>query len=251
MSNPQIEILLPQALSELQIQALYVWLATVCSSVIRRRPFERRNQRHAELVRERRELLDLRLQLWQEESPNQALKSELKALEASIAQKHHQLWEVAVNNGQQFGVNQITMSLRPYLIDVQAFEPMRWDDETTSALELESLFGVMGALPKTRVQIIGLADRAEDHSLCAFMAADLLSYYESAYAKLWLRPFFHTPRGQAEWTIDESRKLAASLHGQSYEIGFGRRESPKSYHLLNDEALQDWANHPRFFLHSS
>jgi hypothetical protein len=248
MSNPQIELLLPQALNDLQLQAVYVWLATVCGSVIRRRPYERRNQRHADMLRERRELLELRLQLWQEEIPNQALKQELATLEEMLARKEHRLWEVTVNNGQQFDVNTITMSPRPYMVDVQGFEPMRWEDEATSSLELENLFGVMGAVPKTRIQITGLADRQEDHLLCAFMAADLLTYYESAYAKLWLRPFFHTPRGEAEWTIDDTRRLATSFTGQHYEIPFGRRESPKAYHLLDAESLRDWANHPKFYL---
>src|SRR5688500_12013283 len=150
MSNPQIEILLPVALSDLEIRAINLWLATVCTSVIRRRPYERRNQRHAELMHERRELLDLRLQLWQDESPNLSLKNEIMALDAAISQKIHQLWEVAVNSGQQFGVNQITMGLRPYLVDAQAFEPLRWDDEATSAIELEDLFGLLGFLPKTK-----------------------------------------------------------------------------------------------------
>jgi hypothetical protein len=90
---------------------------------------------------------------------------------------------------------------------------------------------------------------AEDHLLCAFMAADLLSYYESAYARVWMRPFFHTPRGEAEWTIEDTRRLAESCKGR--EIAFGRRGNPKIYHLLDAESLQDWANHPKFFLHSS
>jgi hypothetical protein len=251
MANPQIELLLPQALNELQLKAVYVWLATVCGSVIRRRPYERRNQRHADLMRERRELLQLRLQLWQDESPNQGLKRELGELEAAIERKEHQLWEVAVNNGQQFGVNTITMSQRPFMVDIAAFEPLAWDNEVTSGLELENLFGVMGALPKTRVQISALEDRSEDHLLAAFMAADLLGYYESAYAKVWLKPFFHTPRGESEWTIEDTRRLAASCTGQAFEIAFGRREAPKAYHLLDAESLRDWANHPKFHLSMS
>jgi hypothetical protein len=248
MSNPQIEVLIPQALNDLQRQAVYVWLATVCRSVIRRRPFERRNQRHADMVRERRELLELRLQIWQDELPNQPLKRELAELEAALARRDHQLWEVTVNDGRQFEVNTITMSPRPYMVDVQVFEPMRWDDEATTALELENLFGVTGLIPKTKIQISGLADRQEDHLLCAFMAADLLGYYESAYAKVWLRPFFHTPRGEAEWTVEDTRRLAASFRGLTYEIAFGRREAPKAYHLLDAESLHDWANHPKFYL---
>lgn len=251
MPNPRIEVLLPFVLTDLQIQALNLWLATVCKSVTRRRPFERRNQRHAEYMRERREFLDLRLQLWQDETPNLGLRAELSTLDMAISEKRHQVWEVAVNNGSQFGVNQITMALRPYLVDVQAYEPLRWDDETTSALELENLYGVLGFLPKTRLEIAGIEDRSEDHLLCAFMAADLLSYYEGAYAKLWLKPVFHTPRGAAEWQIDDSRHLASTLAGQLYEIAYGRRENPKIYHLVDAEALQDWANHPKFFLHSS
>ena len=50
MSNPQIEVLLPIALGDLEIRAINLWLATVCKSVICRRPFERRNQRHAEML---------------------------------------------------------------------------------------------------------------------------------------------------------------------------------------------------------
>src|SRR5690606_38065096 len=108
-NHPSIEILIPKALSDLEIQGFYVWLVTVSKSVIKRRPIERRNQVHAEQLREKREFLDLRLQLWQDESINLQVRDELGRLQATIERQSHHLWEVAVTGGQQFEINPITM----------------------------------------------------------------------------------------------------------------------------------------------
>jgi len=251
-SNPIIDIYIPHLLTELQMQALHVWLATISSKLERRRPFARRNQRHHDYVREQRELLQLRLQLWQQETPDTALAEELQTLRHIIREKVHHYWHVGVTDGTQLDVAYpITNAVRPFSIDLQAFEPTNWEEDFTTTLELTHLIRALGTLPKYRIQVLGFMENPEDHLLCGYMASELAREYE-AYAKVWLSPNFHTARGAAEWTQDDSHRLAQSLGGKTHEIKYhgGHNGETKRYHLLDTDAMREWTRHDRFFLHS-
>src|SRR5690606_4944880 len=104
MPNPVVDILIPYVLTDLQIQALHVWLATISAKLERRRPFARRNQEYHDTMREQRELYQLRLQLWAEETPNQHLQHELIELNTIVRQKLHHYWHIGVTDGQQLDV---------------------------------------------------------------------------------------------------------------------------------------------------
>lgn len=251
MPNPVIDILIPYVLTDLQVQALHVWLATISSKLERRRPFARRNQRHHDYERDQRELLQLRLQLWQEESQDQALINEIQTLSDIIQEKLHQYWHIGVTDGTQLSVAYpITNAVRPFSVDLQAFEPTYWEN-VTNLLELSDLLAKLGTIPKYRIQMIGFLENPEDYLLCGYMAAELAQQYE-AYAKVILRPHFHTQRGAAEWTANDTHDLAVSLGGISHEINYsiGRSESIRSYHLLDTDAMRAWVQHPRFHLHN-
>lgn len=249
MPNPLIDILIPSDLSDLQMQALHVWLATISSTLERRRPFARRNQRHHDHVREQRELLLLRLQLWAEETVSEQLCHELNDLHHVIHQKTHHYWHVGVTDGTQLGVAYpITNGVRPFSVDLQAFEPENWDENSTSTREIEQLITALGTIPKYRVQLLGFQESPDDYLLCGYMAAEIAQQYDG-FAKVLLRPNFYTARGAAEWADDDTARLAQSLGGRSYEITYDGTKALQSYHLLDSDAMREWTKHPRYHLH--
>lgn len=252
MTHPLVEIVILQDLTELEMQALHVWLATISSKLERRRPFARRNQQHHDYVRDQRELLQLRLSLWRDESRLPELKDHLGLLRDIVQQKIHHYWHVGVTDGTQLDVQYpITNAVRPYSIDLQAFRPLYWDSDTTTMLEVQQLFRALGTVPKYRIEITGFLENTEDHLLAGYMASALAREY-NAYAKIWLRPYFHTARGEREWTLDDSRALAYSLGGNSHEIAFrtGRRSDEGHYFLLDSDAMRKWTQDDRFYLHT-
>lgn len=251
MPNPLIDILIPYALTDLQMQALHVWLATISATLERRRPFARRNQRHHDHMREQRELLLLRLQLWAEETSDTTLCHELEALHNVIQQRVHQYWHIGVTDGTQLDVPYpVTNAVRPFSVDLQAFEPESWDEDNSFMLELSELITKIGAIPKYRIQLLGFQESPDDYLLCGYMAAELAQQY-NAYAKVLVRPDFHTVRGAAEWTIEDTKRLVDSLGGVSHEIYYSsnRNLQESMYHLLDADAMREWTKHPRFHLH--
>jgi len=250
MPTPTASIVIPYALTDLQVQALYVWLQTVCSEVEKRRPFARRNQQHHDYVRDRRELLVLRLELWIDELGDGLLKEELRALQATIREARHEYWKVGIRDGQQLGTVPITQGIRAIGVDVQAVEPLIWQSDDAQPAELQSLLDTLGCLPKHRIELQAFADREEDALLVTYMAAELADEYD-AFVRLRLRPHFHTRRGAEEWTLDDSRELANSIEGIAHEVVFGNRDGqPQAYFLVNGDFLRNWADHPRFHLES-
>ncbi len=251
MPNPLVDIFIPYALSDLQMQALHVWLASVSSTLERRRPFARRNQRHHDHIRDQRELLLLRLQLWAEESSNDVLYQELDTLGTIIRKKVHQYWHIGVTDGTQLDVPYpVTNAVRPFSVDLQAFEPENWDEDNASTLELCDLIAKIGTIPKYRVQLLGFLESPDDYLLCGYMAAELAQQYD-AYAKVLLKPDFYTARGAADWTTDDTYRLAQSLGGTVHEICYtgGQSNQESVYHLLDAYAMREWTKHPRFHLH--
>lgn len=249
MPNPVVDILIPYDLSELQVQALHVWLATISAKLERRRPFARRNQAYHDMVREQRELYQLRLQLWLEETENPQLQSELSALNQIVRQKVHHYWHVGVTDGQQLDVlYPITNAVRPFSVDLQAFRPMNWEHSNASTLEICDLIEKLGAIPKYRIQLIGFSDSPDDYLLCGYMSAELAREYQ-AYAKVILRPNFYTARGESDWTHRDTQDLAQSLGGVSHDICYNRSTGTGMYQLLDADAMREWAKHDRFHLH--
>lgn len=250
MSAPSVQILIPYELSALQRQALYVWLETIGAWVEKRRPFARRNQRHAERVREQRELLQLRLQIWEEEATSPSLVSALESLQQTVRQQLHEYWEVGVTDGSQFDADPITNAVRKYGVDLQAFEPLLWERADASPQELHSLIGALGTVPHHRVEIAGFGEQFEDHVLAAYMAADLAQQY-NGWVRLRVQPLFHTHRSEQEWSLADTRALVASINGTTHEVVYGQRRdgSPRVYHLADDIFTKNWAQHPRFWLH--
>ncbi len=250
MPAPTATILIPYALTDLQVQALYVWLETVCSEVEQRRPFARRNQRHHDYVRDQRELLLLRLELWMEELPAGLLKDEIAALHATIREARHDYWKVGIRDGQQLGTVPITTAIRPIGVDVQAVTPLFWQMDEAQPQELASLVQVLGCLPQHRIELAAFLEREEDTLLVTYMAAELAEEYD-AFVRLRLRPHFYTRRAAEEWTLDDSRELAASIAGTAHEILYANHAGqPQAYHLVDGEFLRNWAQHPRFHLDS-
>lgn len=251
MPNPLVEIFIPYALTDLQKQALHVWLASVSSTLERRRPFARRNQRHHDHVRDQRELLMLRLQLWAEESHDSKLQEELYCLQTIVRENLHQYWHIGITDGTQLDVAYpVTNAVRPFSVDLKAFEPENWDEGGTSTLELCELITKIGAIPKYRIQLLGFLESPDDYLLCGYMAAELAQQYD-AYAKVLLRPDFYTARGAADWSKLDTERLANSLGGISHEIHFSSKQSnmDSSYHLLDGYAMREWTKHIRFHLH--
>ena len=249
MPNPVVDILIPYALSDLQIQALHVWLATISAKLERRRPFARRNQQYHDMMREQRELYQLRLQLWAEETSSQPLQQELNDLNTIVRQKLHAYWHVGVTDGQQLDVlYPITNAVRPFSVDLQAFRIMNWEAENASTLELCDLLNKLGTIPKYRIQLIGFLDSPDDYLLCGYMASELAREYE-AYAKVILRPNFHTVRGELEWTSEDTESLAQSLEGVTHNIRYNKSNGIGMYQLLDSHAMREWTKHARFHLH--
>ncbi len=249
MPNPVVDILIPYALTDLQIQALHVWLATISAKLERRRPFARRNQEYHDTMREQRELYQLRLQLWAEETPNQQLQHELIELNTIVRQKLHHYWHIGVTDGQQLDVlYPITNAVRPFSVDLQAFRVMNWEENNASTLEICDLLGKLGAIPKYRIQLIGFLESPDDYLLCGYMASELAREYE-AYAKVILRPNFHTVRGELDWTPDDTQDLAQSLGGVMHNIRYNKRNNIGTYQLLDSHAMREWTKHARFHLH--
>ena len=251
MANPRISIYIPYPLSHLQLKALDVWLATICSQVENRRPYARRNQRHYDAVRDRRELFLLRLQLWQEETPHEHVRVALEKLQTAVNMKLHDYWFVGVTGGEQLGASYtITQGLRNFGVDVQAFQPHKWDADNTTTLEIESLLDGIGTLPYHCIEITALQERHEDLLLLAYMAADLCDDFE-ARARIILQPEFHTIRGSEEWTLADTRDLATSLDGTAIEIPFAvnRAGEVQRYHLADGDFMRSWVEHRRFALH--
>lgn len=233
------------------MQALHVWLATISSTLERRRPFARRNQRFHDEVRDKRELLMLRLQLWAEETSSIRLRSELEALTQVIREKVHLYWHIGVTDGTQLDVAYpITNAVRPFSVDLQAFEPENWDGDHSSTLELSQLIETIGVIPKYRIQLLGFLESPDDYLICGYMASELAQQYE-AYAKVILQPDFYTVRGAAEWTDYDTQRLAATLGGVCHEIHYtdNQEGQTRNYHLLDAEAMREWTKHPRFHLH--
>lgn len=249
MPNPVVDILIPYALTDLQIQALHVWLATISAKLERRRPFARRNQEYHDTMREQRELYQLRLQLWAEETPNQQLQHELIELNTIVRQKLHHYWHIGVTDGQQLDVSYpITNAVRPFSVDLQAFRVMNWEENSASTLEICDLLSKLGAIPKYRIQLIGFLESPDDYLLCGYMASELAREYE-AYAKVILRPNFHTVRGELDWTLDDTQDLARSLGGVMHNIRYNKRNNIGTYQLLDSHAMREWTKHTRFHLH--
>lgn len=248
MPTPSIAVVIPYALSDLQVQALYVWLETVCSEVEKRRPFARRNQRHHDYVRDQRELLLLRMELWMDDLPDGVLKDELRGLHTIIREARHEYWMVGIRDGQQLGTVPITTGIRPVGVDVQAVEPLVWQADDAQPRELESLLGALGCIPKHRIELTAFHEREEDSLLVTYMAAQLAEDY-NAFARIRLQPRFFTRRGAEEWALADSRDLAASIAGTAHEIHYASREGqPQAYFLVDGEFLRNWAMHPRFHL---
>lgn len=251
MPSPRISIYIPYPLSHLQQKAFDVWLATICSQVENRRPYARRNQRRFEEVREQRELLQLRLQLWQEETPHEHLRVGLEKLSETIRLKYHDFWLVGVTDGEQAGATYtITQGLRRFTVDVQAWQPYKWADDRTTTLEIESLLEQFGTVPYHRVEITAVEDRHEDLLLLGYMAADLCDYFE-ARARIILQPEFHTVRGASDWTLSNTRDLATALDGTALEIPYAINYSNevKHYYLADGDFMRAWVEHPRFAVH--
>lgn len=249
MPNPLIDILIPSPLTELQMQALHVWLATISSTLERRRPFARRNQRHHDHVRDQRELMLLRLQLWSDEAESKQLRQEIIDLRDIIREKTHLYWHIGVTDGTQLDVAYpITNGVRPFSVDLQAFEPENWEEDTTTTYELQQLMTTLGHVPKYRIQLLGFQESPDDYLLCGYMASEIAREY-NGFAKVLLRPNFYTARGAAEWTSDDTLRLAQSLGGRSYEIAYEGAQSTQTYHLLNSDAMRAWTQHPRYHLH--
>ncbi|MGB7339606.1 MAG: DUF6368 family protein [Phototrophicaceae bacterium] len=251
MPNPSIDILIPSRLTDLQMQALHVWLATISSTLERRRPFARRNQRHHDHIRDQRELLLLRLQLWAEETQDTVFRQDILTLHETIEAKIHQYWHIGVTDGTQLDVAYpITNGVRPFSVDLQAFEPENWEDSHATTLELQELQLKLGAIPKYRIQLLGFLESPDDYLLCGYMAAELAQEY-NGFAKVLLHPNFHTARGAAAWTSDDTQRLATSLNGVFHEIRYDgqRNEQLATYHLLDGYAMREWTKHDRFHLH--
>lgn len=250
MSIPVVRVYIPYELSDLQRQALYVWLETIGSWVEKRRPFARRNQRHHDRVRDQRELLILRLQLWRDELADGQLQHELDALIRTVQQKLHQYWEVGVTDGRQLEAEAITNAVRKFGVDLQAFEPLRWDNDATDTQELRSLVAALGALPRHRIEITGFGEKIEDHVLAAHMAAEAARQFQG-WVQLRVKPQFFTLRGEQAWTADDTRSLVTSLEGLAHEIRYdvGRDGSPRFYHLVDETFVRSWVEHDRFWLH--
>lgn len=250
MVGPTISIYIPYELTDLQVQALYVWLQTVCSEVEKRRPFARRNQRHHDYVRDQRELLLLRLELWMDELSDSLLKQEIHALHSIIREARHDYWKVGIRDGQQLGTVPITQGLRPIGVDVQAFTPLIWQSDSAQPRELAALVERLGSLPKHRIQLAAFLEREEDALLVTYMAAEIADMF-GGFAQLRLIPQFHTLRGEAEWTLQDSRELAASIDGTAHEIQYtAHAEDALAYYLVDGHFLRNWAVHPRFHLQS-
>lgn len=248
MPAPTVSILIPHNLTDLQVQALYVWLQTVCSEVEKRRPFARRDQRHHDYVRDQRELLLLRLELWMDEMPDGLLKQEIRALHHTIREARHDYWKVGIRDGQQLGTVPITQGLRPVGVDVKAFTPLIWQSDSAQPQELAALVNQIGSLPRYRIQLAAFLEREEDALLVNYMAAELAEMY-GGFAQLRMIPQFHTLRGEAEWTLQDSRELAASIEGIAHEIQYTVHAADASaYYLVDGQFLRNWADHPRFHL---
>lgn len=250
MPNPLVDILIPYDLTDLQIQALHVWLATISAKLERRRPFARRNQAYHDMVREQRELYQLRLQLWTEETQNPQLQTELNALSQIVRQKLHHYWHVGVTDGQQLDVlYPITNAVCPFSVDLQAFRPINWEENSASTVEVCDLIDTIGVVPKYRIQLIGFSDSPDDYLLCGYMSSELAREYQ-AYAKVILRPNFHTARGESDWTHDDTQRLARSLGSVSHNIRYSRASGATGlYQLLDADAMREWTKHDRFHLH--
>lgn len=251
MPNPLIDVLIPSTLTELQIQALHVWLATISSTLERRRPFARRNQRHHDHIRDQRELLLLRLQLWADETSDDALKQDIMSLHQITQAQLHHYWHIGVTDGTQLDVAYpITNGVRPFSVDLQAFQPENWEDTHATIRELEDLRLKLGDIPKYRIQLLGFLESPDDYLLCGYMAAELAQEY-NGFAKVLLHPNFHTARGAAAWTSHDTHRLAESLNGNYHEITHdSQREGHlATYHLLDGYAMREWTKHDRFHLH--
>lgn len=250
MSAPSVQILLPTELTPLQQQALYVWLQTIGSWVEVRRPFARRNQRYAERVRDRRELLQLRLQLWRDETQDAALADGIHNLNQTVQKQLHEYWEVGVTGGTQFDTEPITNAVRKFGVDLQAFEPLRWEHDDTSTRELRNLLNKIGSVPRQRIEVLGFSEEMIDHVLAGYMAADLAQQF-NGWVCLSVRPLLHTVRAEQAWEIEDTRDLVASLDGISHEIIYGTRRdgSPRLYHIGDTDFTRAWVQHPRYWLH--
>ena len=135
-------------------------------------------------------------------------------------------------------------------MDLQAFEPENWDEDGASTRELCDLNAKIGTIPKYRIQLLGFLESPDDYLLCGYMAAELAQQYD-AYAKVLLKPAFYTARGAAEWTAEDTYRLAQSLEGNIHEICYTRVKSNQEnvYHLLDGYAMREWTKHPSFHLH--
>lgn len=247
MPGPSLRIPLYEPLTDLQVQAIYVWLATICSTVEVRRPAARRSQRRHDEVREQREWLLLRLDLWRETHHDAKLTAELARLQDSIRQLRHDFWLVGVSGGHQFDTTEITNAVRLMGIDLQAFEPPHWDDEEPSLQGLQNLLSVVDRLPMQRLEIQAIEENIEDHILCALMAADFAEQHETQIP-VYVRPNFFTRRARDEWTQDDTRALVASIEGQTQEV---EAATGDLYHLVSPDFLRNWSAHPRFHLYGA
>lgn len=251
-NNPQIDVLIPHMLTDLQVQALHVWLATISAKLERRRPFARRNQQQHDQEREQRELLLLRLQLWQEAAPqHQQFVNELATLQHLIQTNLHHYWHIGVTDGTQLETRYpITNAVRPFSVDLRPFYPSHWDNDYSSEDELCQLLMKLGTIPKYRVQFTGFLESPDDTLLCGYMAAELAQQYD-AYAKVILRPHFYTDKARAQWQHTDSQALARTLAGETHDIAYthGQEGTVAHYHLLNGAAMRAWVQHERFHLH--
>lgn len=248
MAGPIINIQIPCALSDLQIQALHVYLTTVASELEKRRPYARRNQRHHDRARDQRESLLVQLMLWQDEAENSMLKQHIALMQQEVQRKTHDYWEIGVSDGQQLGTSYpITNSLRKYGIDVQAYRPMHWDKSNIAPLELADWLHIMGSVPYYRVQVIVFDERIEDSLLGAYLIADMADELEG-WVKLRVQPHFYTLRAEDAWTLDQTRELVASIEGRAHEIEYATPRGTSVYHIVDGEFLRNWAEHEQFHL---
>lgn len=240
--GPRLDLYLSQALSHLQRKAFEVWLATHATTIEQRRPLTRRSQRDHDSARDQRELLLLQLDLWQTENADGALATELARLTKTIRENEHYMWDFALSDGQQFGAGQITQGLRFFGVTISPFEPPAW--QNADLTRTQRLLEVLGYLPQQMVRLLALNDRADDHLLQAYAAADLADDL-MGWVRVDLRPQFHTPRGEAAWSAEQTRSLAQTLDGRYHELRIGKKRHD---YLLDGDSLRAWAQHPAFYL---
>jgi hypothetical protein len=233
--GPSVRLLLMQPLTPLQLKSLDVWMASISSIVEKRRPNSRRWQKAFEQAREKRELLALQLQLWHDESAS-TLAGELQHLAKLTLADAHEYWELRVTDGSQFGYR-ITSAQRTFGLRWQSYEPDSWQDEAGLA-QAQQIMHKLHALPKQQITITAFDDKPEDHTLLAWMLADLWQLL-GGWVQVGMRKRLFTAEGRATWSAEDSRALLTQCGGQWHEITAGKRLT----YLVDGDCLREWGFH--------